>query len=182
MIVVLSGLRAGLALTIAVPALVMPVSGQASAAPAGARELSFHSLHTGEKLSARYWSNGRFRMPALRRLNHIMRDWRTGEVTRMDPDLLHLLHALRREVDSSEPFQIISAYRSPKTNAMLAARGGGVARKSLHMRGMAIDVRLADVPLSNLRRAARSLRRGGVGYYPRTGFLHLDTGRARNWG
>ena len=110
-----------------------------------------------------------------------MRDYRTGEVMRMDPKLMDILYVLRGKLDSAAPFQLISGYRSPKTNAMLRQRSGGVAKHSLHMEGRAADVYLPDRDLKVLRRAALSLKAGGVGYYPKPGFVHVDTGRVRFW-
>jgi uncharacterized protein YcbK (DUF882 family) len=111
-----------------------------------------------------------------------MRDHYTGDVGVMDPQLFDLLHRVQSELGTGQSFQIISGYRCPKTNAALkATRGGGVAKRSLHMDGKAIDVRLPGVPLGDLRDAALSLRQGGVGYYPRDQFVHLDTGRVRHW-
>ncbi len=145
------------------------------------RELAFKNLHTGETLQSVYWADGGYRPEALREINHLLRDWRTGEVAEMDADLLDLLHDLRRSLDSRAPFQVISGYRSPKTNAKLAANSNGVAKKSLHMRGMAVDIALPDRDLVGLRETAWALQRGGVGYYGKSGFVHVDTGRVRRW-
>lgn len=152
----------------------------AIAAP-GHRSLSFQHLHTGEALRVTYWADGQYIPEALDDVNRLMRDFRTGEVTTMDSRLLDLLNRLRRTMESAEPFHIISAYRSPRTNAALIRQGRGVARRSLHMDGMAIDVRLPGRRLRDLRRAALDLGVGGVGYYPRSNFVHLDTGRVRFW-
>jgi uncharacterized protein YcbK (DUF882 family) len=145
------------------------------------RRLAFHNLHTGENLALPYRRNGRYLNDALVEINHILRDFRTDEVCPIDVDLLDLLHRLRTEVGSKAPFEVISGYRSPKTNAKLAAKSNGVAKKSLHMRGMAIDVRLPGCDLRHLRDAAKSLRLGGVGYYAKSGFIHVDVGRVRYW-
>jgi uncharacterized protein YcbK (DUF882 family) len=110
-----------------------------------------------------------------------MRDFRTGEVHVIEPGLLDLLHALHGKLDSRRPFEIISGYRSPKTNAALAENSSAVAKKSLHMKGMAIDINLGDVKLKNLRKAAIALKQGGVGYYPNSNFVHVDIGRVRSW-
>lgn len=156
--------------------------GAFAALPAvGERRLAFANLHTGEKLSTVYWADGRYLGTELSRIDYLLRDFRTGDVAAMDPKLLDLLHALGRKLDSSAPFQVISGYRSPHTNALLRQRGGGVARRSLHMKAKAIDIRLPGCRLSDLRKAALSLRRGGVGYYPKSGFVHVDTGRVRFW-
>jgi uncharacterized protein YcbK (DUF882 family) len=145
------------------------------------RELSFHNLHTGENLHEVYWADGGYRPESLQRIDHILRDWRTGDVKAMDPDLLDLLFRLHASMDSSEPFQVISGYRSPKTNAKLAADSNGVAKKSFHMRGMAIDIALPDRDLVALRDTAWGMQSGGVGYYAKSGFVHVDTGRVRHW-
>jgi uncharacterized protein YcbK (DUF882 family) len=115
-------------------------------------------------------------------LNHFLRDHYSGEVGRIDPGVFDQLHQLQQRLDSRAAFEVISGYRCPATNARLrATRGGGVATNSLHLQGRAIDVRLAGTPLADLRDAALSLRGGGVGYYPRERFVHLDTGRVRTW-
>ncbi len=146
------------------------------------RSLSFRSLHTGERLTARYVRGGQHDAEGLAAIDHILRDWRTGEVYRMDRGVLDLLYAVRRRLDSDAPIEIISAYRSPKTNAKLAGRSGGVAKRSLHMRGMAIDFRLPERDLAAVHRTALDMKAGGVGLYTRSGFLHVDTGRVRRWG
>lgn len=161
-------------------ATCLPAAANAVVQPA-AKSLEFLNLHTGERLRTTYWHDGRYDASARADINNILRDFRTGDVAPIDPKLLDLLHALRRKLDTSEPFHVISGYRSPKTNASLAAASGGVAKKSLHMKGMAIDIRLPGCELDRLRRAARSLRRGGVGYYPKSDFVHVDTGRVRFW-
>ncbi|TXC67491.1 DUF882 domain-containing protein [Piscinibacter aquaticus] len=143
--------------------------------------MSFSHLHTGERLEVEYFSAGRYLPDALGAVNRLLRDFRTGDVGTMDPALLDLLHALRERAGSCQPYEIISGYRSPATNRMLHERSSGVATKSLHMSGQAIDIRVADVPLADLRQAALSLQRGGVGFYPGSNFVHVDTGRVRAW-
>ena len=145
------------------------------------RALSFAHLHTGERPSLEYYCDGRYQPDALAAVNHLMRDFRTGEVGTMDPALLDLLHRLSGLTGTRRPFEIISGYRSPATNEALRRRSGGVASHSLHMKGQAIDIRLADVPLAQLRDAALSMRGGGVGYYLQSDFVHVDTGRVRAW-
>ncbi|MSP82918.1 MAG: DUF882 domain-containing protein [Alphaproteobacteria bacterium] len=145
------------------------------------RVLSFRSVHTGESIKAIYFSDGRYNSEALAEINLIMRDWRTGDVHPIDPKLLDVLYRVRSLLDSRKPFEIVSGYRSPRTNAMLAANSTGVAKRSLHLKGRAVDLDLPGRSLSQLRRAATSLRLGGVGYYPKSGFVHLDTGRFRTW-
>lgn len=145
------------------------------------RVLSFSHLHTGERLELEYFSAGAYLPDALGAVNHLLRDFRTGDVGTIDPALLDLLHTLRERTGTRQPFQIISGYRSPATNQMLHERSSGVATKSLHMSGQAIDIRLADVPLVHLRDTALSMRSGGVGFYPGSDFVHVDTGRVRAW-
>ncbi|MCK9989474.1 MAG: DUF882 domain-containing protein [Rugosibacter sp.] len=148
---------------------------------ASARELSFYNQHTGESLKTSYWTDGEYVPEALADINHILRDHRTNDVLPMQLPLLDLLYTLHGVLAVPRPFQIISGYRSPKTNALLAANSGGVAKHSLHMQGMAVDIHVEGVPLDQLRRAAIGLQTGGVGYYPASGFVHVDIGRARHW-
>lgn len=145
------------------------------------RALRFLHTHTGERLEIEYFARGRYLDDALTTVNAFMRDFRTGDVHVIDRALLDLLHAVKQATESSQPFQVISAYRSPATNQMLRDRSEGVALGSLHMQGQAIDIRLGDVPLRKLRGAALDLKRGGVGYYPASNFVHVDTGRVRFW-
>ena len=153
----------------------------AFAQPMAPRVLRFDHLHTGEKLAIEYWKSGSYEPDSLNAINHLMRDFRTGDVHPIDPPLLDLLHDLAEVTRTNRPFEIISAYRSPATNADLHAHSDGVATNSLHLKGMAIDIRLDDVPLTHLRRAALESRRGGVGYYKASNFVHVDTGRVRTW-
>ena len=150
-------------------------------APSAARTLSFYHTHTDERLSITYFERGDYLGEALSRIDTFLRDFRTGESHVIDRALLDTLFGLSRALDGRE-FEVISGYRSPATNASLAASSGGVARDSLHMHGRAIDVRLAGVDTRLLRAAAVELRAGGVGYYPGSDFVHLDTGRPRTWG
>jgi uncharacterized protein YcbK (DUF882 family) len=150
-------------------------------ATAWARELAFRHTHTGESLSLLCTSGGAFDTAGLDRVDHFLRDFRTGELHRIDPGLLDFLGDLHRETGSNGVFEVISGYRSPATNAMLRGKSSDVAKKSLHMQGRAIDVRLTDVATADLRDAAIRLKRGGVGYYPKSDFVHLDTGRFRTW-
>jgi uncharacterized protein YcbK (DUF882 family) len=151
------------------------------AAMEGSRSLSFHALNTGERLTVDYFSGGKYLPGALHDVNHVLRDWRTNQVHPIDPDLLDLLTDLHDETGSSAPFGVICGYRSPATNKMLAGRSAKVSPKSLHLQGKAIDIRLSDVPLERLRGIAIKMRRGGVGYYPESNFVHVDTGRVRTW-
>lgn len=146
-----------------------------------ARALHFTHTHTGERLAIDYFSGGAYLPDALATVNVFLRDFRTGDVHDIDPALLDLLHNLAAMTETSKPFQVISGYRSPATNQMLRQHSEGVAAGSLHMTGHAIDIRLGDVPLAKLRHAALDARRGGVGYYPASDFVHVDTGRVRMW-
>jgi uncharacterized protein YcbK (DUF882 family) len=145
------------------------------------RALSFDNLHTGERLNVEYYASGVYVPQALAAVNLLLRDFRTGEVGPIDAALLDLLHRLATATGSRRPFQIISGYRSPATNEALRRRSSGVASASLHTVGQAIDIRLDDVPLETLRDAAVALRSGGVGHYPASNFVHVDTGRLRTW-
>jgi uncharacterized protein YcbK (DUF882 family) len=152
--------------------------------PAGAvdeRRLSFFHTHTGESLDIVYARDGVHLRPALERINEFLADFRTDDRGVMDPALLDFLHDLRESLGSDGTFEVISAYRSPATNEMLRSRSTGVARDSQHLRGTAIDVRLRGTATSRLRDAAIALGRGGVGYYPDSDFVHIDTGRVRSW-
>lgn len=147
------------------------------------RSLALDNLHTGEKLSVTYWADGNYLPDALSEVNTVMRDFRNGEIHPIAPGLLDLLALLRSRMETGEAFKIISGYRSPATNAMLRGthEHSGVASQSLHMQGMAIDVRLDGRPLTALRDTALALRSGGVGYYPESDFVHVDVGRVRRW-
>jgi uncharacterized protein YcbK (DUF882 family) len=168
-------------LAVGVALVAMPHVARASTLASGQRKLSFDNPHTGETLTTVYWTKGDYVGEALREVNYIMRDFRTGDVHGIDPRLLDLLHALHGKLDSRKSFEIISGYRSPQTNAKLAELSNGVAKHSLHMKGMAIDINLPDVRLKNVRKAAIALKKGGVGYYPNSHFVHVDVGRVRTW-
>lgn len=146
------------------------------------RCLSLRNLHTGEQLKdVAYWVNGGYVDAALEQFNHLLRDHRNGEMTRMDPKLFDLLYLTQNRLGVCAEIQVISGYRSPKTNEKLRRQGHGVAKNSFHTRGQAIDIRLPGCELARLHRAAVSLRAGGVGYYPKSNFVHIDTGRFRLW-
>lgn len=154
-----------------------------AALPTDARSLAFDHTHTGESVSLVYAIGDQVLPQAQRTLNHFLRDHYSGTVGQIDPQLFGLLFALRREVGSDAPYQVISGYRCPATNDRLRrTRGGGVAKRSLHMDGMAIDIRLPGVALADLRDAAQALQAGGVGFYASDNFIHVDTGRVRHWG
>jgi uncharacterized protein YcbK (DUF882 family) len=149
---------------------------------ASEKRLRITSIHTGEKVDALFWANGRYRPDALRVLERFMRDHRTGEVHPIDPELFDLLHRVQLAVGGEgKSFEMISGYRSPATNASLKAQGRAVATRSQHSRGTAIDVRLPGIDTDRLRAAGRAAGVGGVGSYPDLDFVHLDTGRVRFW-
>lgn len=167
-----------------IAAAALPVWARAStsANAAEGRALDFFHTHTHERLNLVYAVGDQFQPDSLGRLNHFLRDHYTGEVGSMDPLLFEQLHRVRELLGARMPYEVISGYRCPETNGRLRNKGsGGVARKSLHMEGRAIDVRLPGVPLAELRDAALSMQAGGVGFYPGSQFVHMDTGRVRNW-
>jgi uncharacterized protein YcbK (DUF882 family) len=148
---------------------------------AGALALNLYNIHTGEYLKTTYWEDGKFIPEALDHLNHFLRDYRTNQVLPMDPQLMTLVHKVGQAVDARQPVHVISGYRSPKTNAMLAAEGHGVATKSMHILGRAMDIFVPGRSLRELHEAALKQHAGGVGYYPKSNFVHVDTGRVRHW-
>jgi uncharacterized protein YcbK (DUF882 family) len=145
------------------------------------RSLKFYALHTGESLKTTYWENGQYIPEELDRINYILRDFRANEIKPIDPALLDLLVRIQHRLSTSEAFQVISGYRSPVTNAMLHSNSEGVAVHSLHIEGKAIDICVPGCDLGQLRGAAIAQHSGGVGYYPRSNFVHVDTGRVRSW-
>jgi uncharacterized protein YcbK (DUF882 family) len=145
------------------------------------RSLALYNTHTSESLKTVYWAQGRYLTAALADINRILRDHYTDEIKPIDGELLDLLYLVRRKVAGRGIFHVVSAYRSPATNAMLRRHDPSVAQNSLHMVGKAVDIRLPGRELALLRRAALSLRRGGVGYYPDSNFIHVDVGRVRHW-
>lgn len=155
----------------------------ASSAQNETRTLEIYNIHTKETTRVTFKSKGRYDSEGLDKLNHVFRDWRLDEPTKMDPKLFDLLWELKTELGANEPIHLISGHRSQKTNNMLRRTRGGQAKKSLHILGRAADVTFPDVPLERLRNAALVKQRGGVGYYPRSGvpFVHVDTGRVRHW-
>jgi uncharacterized protein YcbK (DUF882 family) len=179
----ISGLAA-----LAVPVLAEVASAATATAPTSPalaalneRSLSFYNLHTSESLKTVYWQGGDYLAPSLSEINRVLRDHRSGESHEIDPKLLDVLCDLRLRLDTTEPFQIISGYRSPGTNAMLHAKSDGVATRSLHMDGKAVDIRIPKRNLSLVRKTALAMKAGGVGYYPTSDFVHVDVGRVRSW-
>ena len=145
------------------------------------RQLSFYHTHTSESLTVTYYREGGYVPSALAELNHFLRDFRTDDAVDMDPAVFDILYEIQVESGSVVTYQIISAYRSPATNEMLRGNSNGVAKNSQHLLGRAIDVRLTDLDTAELRDVALSLQRGGVGYYSKSDFVHVDTGRVRQW-
>ncbi|MES2537107.1 MAG: DUF882 domain-containing protein [Pseudomonadota bacterium] len=145
------------------------------------KSLSFYNTHTGEKIKAVYWADGDYQRDGLADINRVLRDHRNDQIKEISPALLDFLHNVGNEVDANQAIHIISGYRSPATNTMLAERSGGVARHSMHLEGKAIDIRVPGRDLSQVRAAALKLQGGGVGYYPRSNFVHLDVSRVRQW-
>jgi uncharacterized protein YcbK (DUF882 family) len=158
---------------------------QNAVAEGDTRTISLHHLHTGESLTVTYKRNGRYDEEALKKLNHILRDWRRNEEVRMDPHLIDLVWEVRRDLDATAPIEIVCGYRAPATNEMLRhrSRHSGVARFSQHTLGKAIDFYIPGVRLEDLRAMGLRLQRGGVGFYPTSGspFVHLDIGSVRHW-
>ncbi len=168
---------AGAAMSLAAPGAIASVI----PAPVRDRELSFYNTHTGEKLSATFWSDGKYLNDGIGEISWLMRDHRANLASPMDPKLLDLLYQLQKKVEHRGEFQVISGYRSPATNNMLNKRSSGVAKRSYHMLGKAIDIRMSGFDTSQLHKAAASLKGGGVGYYSSSDFVHLDVGRVRYW-
>lgn len=161
---------------------LLPTAGWSNLLPDSSRRtISFFNTHTGERLSVCYFKSGMYCQDAMARVNHILRDHRTGEVQPIDKRLLDILFSANQKLGCASPFHIISGYRSPKTNAMLRTKSRGVAKLSYHMLGKAVDIRLPDCATRKLRNACIDLELGGVGYYPRSNFVHVDTGAFRTW-
>lgn len=146
------------------------------------RKVSLRSPRTGESVETVYWIEGEYIKPALKEINHFMRDWRTNATINMDQRNVDIIAAAHRLLETDEAFTMLSGYRSPATNAMLRNRSRGVARNSLHMKGMAADLRLNSRSVSQIARAGQACGSGGVGKYSRSNFVHLDCGAIRTWG
>lgn len=168
-------------LTISISSMVVLMPWERLAAGLDKRSLSFYHTHTNEKLSTTYYAHGQLVPASLRQINYFLRDFRTDEVQEIDPNLLDFLYLISIGTDHRGVFEVISGYRSPQTNAKLRHKSPGVAKRSLHMQGRAIDVRIEGVNTNTLRKVATALKKGGVGYYPKSGFVHVDTGRFRTW-
>jgi len=167
----------GVAATAAAVAFIRPVTA-VSFAP---RAVSLYNIHTGEWVRTVYWADGHYIREAVRDINWVLRDHHSDEVRPMNAGILDVLGMLRSRLDTHNPFLVISGYRSPTTNQKMRRRSSGVASNSYHIKGMAIDLRCERRDLSQVRGAAMSLRGGGVGYYPRSDFVHVDCGPVRSW-
>lgn len=168
-------------------AVAVLASGVMKVMPASAREtigheISIRNAHTGERFNGVYRIGSYYVPSAFRRINRVMRDHRTSDIHPIDPELIDTLARVQRDCKCGQAIEILSGYRSPKTNNMLRRNSGGVARNSYHMKGQAADIRVPGSSTKKVRNAARALRVGGVGYYSRSGFVHVDTGDVRTWG
>jgi uncharacterized protein YcbK (DUF882 family) len=146
------------------------------------RRVRMYSGRTGESIDTIYWIEGEYIPEVTKEINHFMRDWRSDDVVKMDPRNFDIIAAAHRLLDVTEPYMLLSGYRSPATNALLRSRSHGVAKNSLHMKGMAADLRLQSRSVSQMARAAQACSAGGVGHYPRSNFVHMDCGPVRTWG
>jgi len=145
------------------------------------RRIKMYSGRTGESIDTVYWIEGEYIPDALKEINHFMRDWRTDQKVTIDPRTIDIAAASHRLMDTTEPYMMLSGYRSPATNAMLRARSRGVAKNSLHMKGMAADLRLKSRSVPQIYSAAMACHAGGVGKYMRSNFVHMDCGQVRTW-
>jgi uncharacterized protein YcbK (DUF882 family) len=145
------------------------------------RVLSLYNIHTGQSSDVCYYAQGRYQPDALKKIDHILRDHRTGESNPIHKELLDLLYSISRTLDRPARFHIISGYRSPETNAMLREKSKCVAKDSLHMEGEAVDIRVPGCDTRWLRNVCMTLKSGGVGYYPKSDFVHVDIGHVRFW-
>ena len=162
------------------------MSGALSVLPAQARQtigytVSLRNAHTGERYSGVYRIGSYYVPSAFRKINRVMRDHRTGDIYPIDPKLIDTLARVQRDCKCSQAIDLLSGYRSPKTNNMLRRKSSAVAKNSYHMKGQAADIRIPGSSTSRVRNTARALRSGGVGYYPRSKFVHVDTGDVRSW-
>ncbi|WP_108482012.1 YcbK family protein [Oceaniglobus ichthyenteri] len=146
------------------------------------RRLRMYSGRTGESIDMIYWIEGKYIKDALTEVNHFMRDWRNNKVKGVDPRTVDIMTAAHNLMDTTEPYMLLSGYRSPETNAMLRSRSSGVAKNSLHLRAQAADLRLQSRSVNQMARAASACAAGGVGRYSRSDFVHMDCGVVRTWG
>ena len=162
-------------------AISLPALAKTAQAAPGERTLRLYNTHTGETVRSVFWAEGQFIPDALQDINKVLRDHRNNQIAPIDPQLLVLLNEVSAKFGNNQLVHVISGYRSPESNAKLRANSTGVAKHSMHMDGKAIDIRLPGKDLAQLRKAAMSMRGGGVGYYPDSQFVHMDTGRVRYW-
>jgi uncharacterized protein YcbK (DUF882 family) len=162
-------------------AIGMPALAKAAQPAPAERTLRLYNTHTGESLRSVFWAEGQFIPDALKDINKLLRDHRNDKIAEMDPKLIVLLNDVSDKFGDNQVLHIISGYRSPESNAKLAAASDGVAKHSMHMDGKAIDIRMPGKNLAQLHKAAMSMKAGGVGYYPDSQFVHMDTGRVRYW-
>jgi len=174
-------LGAAAALSTTFPTILLPKTSVAAIARTPERRLHLHLAHTGEIFDGIYWSRGHYVNEAMSEINRLFRDRHNAEVIAIDPKLLDTLAALRKRLETRTPFEVVCGYRSPETNEALYEEGEHVAKNSYHIKGMAVDIRCRDRDLHHLYRAAKSLRSGGVGYYGRAKFIHVDVGAVRTW-
>ncbi len=175
------GRRGFLAATLTTTLGLALVAKPVLANPSSTRSLSLYNPNRLESLNVQYCTDGWYDPDSLLRVNQFMRDPRSDEVIAMDPQLLDILYQIQHASGGREPINVVSAYRSPATNASMRAEHRGVARNSYHMYGRAVDLRIPGHSLGHLRQLALSLEAGGVGYYPRSDFIHVDTGPVRAW-
>jgi uncharacterized protein YcbK (DUF882 family) len=177
----ITGLASSMTGALLLPAAPSAFASVVSSGRQPGRSLSFYHTHTGDKLAIDYHDGTDYITGALAEINHYMRDFRTDESHPIDAALLDLMHQIKIATGHNGTFEVISGYRSPKTNANLRSKSNGVAKRSLHMQGKAIDIRMSGFDTRQLHKAAKKLARGGVGYYQKSNFIHLDTGRVRYW-
>jgi len=172
----------GMGFITAAAALIHPRKAIASInSPISERKLTIYNIHSDEYAETVYWQDDHYIPDALAKINYIFRDRTTGKIKDIHPDLLDLLFEVQQKLGYHKPIHIVSGYRTPRANAYLKKTTKGVAWNSLHMYGKAVDIRLPGNSLNSVRRAATELRLGGVGYYPHSNFVHLDTGSVRYW-
>ncbi len=174
-------LKMGLAGIVGAAVPFISVKNVLAASSSSAWNISFRNMHTGESFSGVYRVGDKYLPDAFERLNYVLRDFRTNEVFPMDPHIIDILSIITRKIDTTDSYEILSGYRSPKTNSMLGKRSGGVAKNSFHMYGQALDIRIPGYSTKAIRNIAKSIKAGGVGYYPRSNFVHIDTGKVRSW-
>lgn len=160
---------------------ILPTSAFATLSTPRPRILTMNNLHTGETIKAEFFDGRHYIQDELSRLNHFFRDFRANKIKTIDPGLFDQLYRLQGLLGTRKPVQLISGYRSLATNNRLRSRSSGVAKHSYHTKGQAMDFHIEGISLSHVRKAALSMRAGGVGYYPRSNFVHIDTGPARHW-